>query len=271
MRLAYLITVRELREIVRDYNLLLPILFMPSLMGLIAGITAFGSQSGTTSTVGAAVSAVAIQQFSDNALRHFGNLPIGDQNATIGQLLKALAIPLFWMIPVSVTSAVAADSFVGEKERDTLEPLLATPVRNGELFAGKLLGAVIPAVLGTWLGMAIFTVMVATSGSPFYPRFVLADADWAYSTFIVVPLLALLAAAIAALISTRVASYRAAYQLNGLVVLPVILVMIPQTIVLFLFTRHALGLMATVFAIMDIILVGWALSIFDRERLLGAR
>ena len=271
MRLAWIITRRELREIVRDYNLLLPLIFMPSLMGILAGLTAFGSSGGSQSAVGAAVSAVAVQQLPERVLVAFGNLPMDNQEATIRQLLKALDIPLFWIIPVALTSAVAADSFVGEKERDTLEPLLATPVSNAQLFAAKLAAAVIPAVLGTWLGMAIFTGLVAVSRSTLYPRFILADADWLFSTLVVVPLLALLAAAIAALISTRVASYRAAYQLNSLVVLPVILVLIPQSIVMFLLTPAALGYTASAIAFADAVLVLWALSIFDRERLLGGK
>ncbi|MBF6592673.1 MAG: ABC transporter permease subunit, partial [Ktedonobacterales bacterium] len=177
----------------------------------------------------------------------------------------------FWIIPIALTSSVAADSFVGEKERETLEPLLATPIGDHALFGGKLLASIIPAVLGTWLGMALFMALVAVSRSPFYPRVLLADRDWSYSTFVIVPLMALFAASVAALISTRVSSYRAAYQLNGLVVLPVILVMIPQTVVLFLLTPQALGLISLVLAALDLLVLGWALRIFDRERLLGAR
>lgn len=269
--MAWIITRRELREILRDYNLLLPLIFMPTLMGLIAGVTAFGSAAGTNSTVGAAVSAVAVQQIPEAALQAFGNLPTTSQEATIEQLLKALNIPLFWIIPIALTSAVAADSFVGEKERDTLEPLLATPVLNGELFAAKLMAAVIPSVLGTWLGMLVFIVLVVLSRSPLHPPFLLSDGDWSFSTFVIVPLLALLSAAIAALISTRVASYRAAYQLNSLVVLPVILFMIPQTIVLFLLTPRALLFTAGALLLVDAVLVTWAMRIFDRERLLGSQ
>jgi ABC-type Na+ efflux pump permease subunit len=269
--MANLIIGRELREILRDYNLLMPIIFMPCLMGLLAGITALGSAAGTNSAVGTALSSVAIQQIPENALKEFGNLPVGDMNDTIATLLKALGIPLFWIIPVSLTSAVAADSFVGEKERETIEPLLATPIKNHELFVGKLVGAVIPAVLGTWLGMGLFSVIVLASNSPFYPKVLLTDADWAYSTLVIIPLMALLAAGVAALISTRVSSYRAAYQLVGLVVLPVILLMIPQSVFLFLLTPRALGIIATLVGVVDVIVVLWALRIFDRERLLGGR
>src|SRR5581483_1768562 len=131
------------------------------------------------------------------------------------------------------------------KERDTLEPLLATPIGNGALFFGKLMTAVVPAVLGTWWGTAILAVGIWFSGNQYFPHLLLADPEWTASTFIIVPLMALMSASVAALISTRVATYRAAYQLNGLIVLPIVAFMIPQTVVLFFLTRHALWVLGT--------------------------
>jgi hypothetical protein len=43
------------------------------------------------------------------------NLPTTSRDATIELLLKAFSIPLFWVIPVALTPALAADSFVGER------------------------------------------------------------------------------------------------------------------------------------------------------------
>ena len=79
---------------------------------------------------------------------------------------------------------------------------------------------------------------------------------------------AVLSAGVAALISTRVATYRAAYQLNGLVVLPIVTMLIPQTMVLFFVTPWALLLLACFFGLIDLILIYTAISFFDRERLL---
>jgi hypothetical protein len=83
--------------------------------------------------------------------------------------------------------------------------------------------------------------------------------------------MALMAAGIAALISTRVATYRSAYQLNGLVALPIILMLVPQTVVLFLFTPRALLYIAAVFLVIDMCLIWLGLQLFDRERLLRGR
>jgi ABC-2 type transport system permease protein len=113
--------------------------------------------------------------------------------------------------------------------------------------------------------------MTALSRSPLYPRMLLADGDWLFSLVIVAPLVALFTASLAALISTRVSGYRVAYQLNGLIALPVVLVLIPATAFLFLFTAFALMEVAVLFAILDAAIIFWASRLFDRERLLSRR
>ena len=42
--------------------------------------------------------------------------------------------PFFLIIPLMVSSILAADSIVGEKERNTLEGLLYTPLTDQELY-----------------------------------------------------------------------------------------------------------------------------------------
>jgi ABC-type Na+ efflux pump permease subunit len=286
--MVLLIARRELREIVRDPNLLVPLLLLPCLVGMAAGLTAFVSarssdqmgQAVTTAVLDqlpaaaqrrlAATQAEAEQQAPPGAERS-GPPPATVQRLTIGTLLKALSLPLFWIVAAALTPALAADSFVGEKERGTIEPLLATPIRDQELFGGKLLGAIIPAILGTWLGTGLYALLAALSRSPYYPPFLLADRDWIFSSLVLAPLTAILAASAGALISTRVSSYRVAYQLNSLLVLPVVLVLVPQAVLLFLLTPMAFVYVAGLLAVADLLLIAWAVRLFDRERLLAGR
>jgi hypothetical protein len=83
--------------------------------------------------------------------------------------------------------------------------------------------------------------------------------------------MALMSAGVAALISTRVSTYRAAYQLNGLVVLPIITLLVPQTVVLFFITPWALAILGTGFLALDTLLLLTAVRTFDREQLLRGR
>jgi hypothetical protein len=113
--------------------------------------------------------------------------------------------------------------------------------------------------------------MTLLAGSKLYPRILVADPDWLFSLLIVTPLVALFTAGVAALISTRVSGYRVAYQLNGLVALPIVLLLVPATAFLFLITGAALLYIAMLFAVVDLAVVTWAVRLYEREGLLSRR
>jgi ABC-2 type transport system permease protein len=271
LRQARLIAARELKETLRDPNLVLPLVMMPGLIGLLAGISAFASFGPSPDAVGTAVTNAALDRMPPAAVQHLSNLPTANRDATLEVLLKAFSIPLFWVIPVALTPAVAADSFVGERERSSLEPLLAAPISTAQLLVGKLAASVIPAAGGTWLGVLVMWALTFASGSKLYPRILIADPDWLFSLLVVVPLVALFTAGVAALISTRISGYRVAYQLNGLIALPVVLLLIPATALTFLVTGAAFGYVAVLFGLLDLGIVFWANRLFDREHLLSRR
>ena len=45
--------------------------------------------------------------------------------------------PMFLIVPLLISSIIAADSFVGERGAQTLEALLYTPVSDGDLFSPR--------------------------------------------------------------------------------------------------------------------------------------
>ena len=65
------------------------------------------------------------------------------------------------LVPVTSAMSVAAYSVVGEKQARTLEPLLATPITTFELLAGKVLGALLPAVA---LSVHLFAIYLIVAG-----------------------------------------------------------------------------------------------------------
>ncbi len=269
MKRALLVTRREITEVSRDINLLGPMVMLPTLMAIVSGLVVFGTATTQTETVGIILSTVATEQVGTRVANQFLGLSPEAQAAAVQKIIKALMLPIFWIVTVGLAATVSADSFVGEKERGTLEPLLATPIRATELLLGKMLTAVLLAVAGTWFGVAIFTGLVWRSSSPYLPKFLLSDPDWAIAVFAMIPLCATISAAISAIISTRASTYRSAYQLNGLVVLPIIAMLIPQTMLLYFMTPRALPILAAGFLALAILLVQAAAHVFDRERLVG--
>jgi ABC-2 type transport system permease protein len=70
------------------------------------------------------------------------------------------------MVPLVVATEIAADSFAGEREWDTLEALLHTPTSDRELMVAKVLASWLPAVTVAWMGFAVYSVLADRTCSP---------------------------------------------------------------------------------------------------------
>ncbi|HET9983088.1 MAG TPA: ABC transporter permease subunit [Longimicrobiales bacterium] len=136
--------------------------------------------------------------------------------------------PMFLIVPIVVTSGIAADSFAGERERKTLEALLYTPMSDAELFAGKVVGALVPAMLVAVLGFLVYAVVVNAAGWPVMGRIFFPPLSWFILVLWVAPAVAVLTLGIVVFVSARVATAQEAFQASGLVVLPIVLLVIGQ-------------------------------------------
>ena len=119
---------------------------------------------------------------------------------------------LFWFIILAaiIPTAVASYSVMGEKVEKTLEPLMATPLTDGEIILGKILSAFIPCILATYLGAIIFMIGIdiitfQQLGYILYP-------NWTAAVFLLIatPLACLFGTEFNTLISIRVSDVRTA-------------------------------------------------------------
>ncbi len=179
----------------------------------------------------------------------------------------SLFLFMFMILPVAIPVTIAAYSIVGEKTTGSLEPLLATPITTTELLLGKALAAMAPAILATWISYLIFLVGIRLLVSTAVLG-ALVDPLWLLAVFVVGPLLALLAVCASLLISSRVSDPRAAEQLSALIVLPLILLVVGQSVGLILIDRQVILLIGLVVAILDIVLVILLVQLFERETIL---
>jgi len=192
------------------------------------------------------------------------HVPLAALRRPVGEALLFLQL-----IPVMLPTTIAAYAVIGEREQGTLEPILATPVADRELLAGKAIAAVVPAVAISW---ALFAVYVGLA-QVFAPQLVVRQI-WTPSQAVAMGLLAPALAAFAILvgirISLRASDFRVAQQLAVLASLPLIGFV---ALVTFRALRPSAGLYlaaaATVTA-MDAACWRLCLRRFSRERLLGA-
>lgn len=182
-------------------------------------------------------------------------------------ILQVFIAPLYLLVPLMVSTVIAADSFAGERDRGTLEPLLHTPTTDRELFVGKFLSAFGPAMVVSLGGFAVYTVVAnlvawPSVGAVFFPT-----PEWWLLALVVTPALAALALGVMVLVSSRVQSVQAAHQFGSLVVLPIIVLLIGQVAGALLFSPRFVAGLGAVIWIAAIVALRLAAVDFNRDRL----
>lgn len=177
--------------------------------------------------------------------------------------------PLFLIMPLMFSSVVGADSFVGERERKTMEALLYSPATDMELFLGKVLAAVIPAISLSWLTYLVYIIVVNVASFNLFGRIWFPLPTWWPLMFWMTPAFALLGISATVMISARVKTFMEAYQLTGsLVVLVLALVVGQATGVLYLGVGTVM-IVGTLIWIVDGILIYLSVRNFKRSSLIA--
>lgn len=199
-----------------------------------------------------------------------GLLPAGmdETQLMLYVVIVFMMAPLFLLIPVMVASITASSSFVGEKERRTIEGLLYTPVTDRELVLAKILGSVVPAVAIAWVSFALYTVLVNVLGWPVFGRVYFPTWTWAVLMALVVPLVAFLSTGLIVAVSGRSTTVQGAQGISMLVVFPVLALVIGQAAGVAFFDVPVALVAAAVLAVIDVVVFRFAVRQFVRERVL---
>ena len=191
-----------------------------------------------------------------------------DPKEAVQGLIATYFLILFMLIPTVVPLTVAIYSVIGEKSARTLEPLLATPTRVGEILLAKSVASTIPAVLVTWIAYGIYLGTVGAIGSRAAVNAVTAP-RWILAIIILVPLLTLLSVNLGILISTRVNDVRVAQQIGGLVVVPVVGIGILQVTGRVVLNNESFVNTAIFLLVCDVVVFLLARVAFQRENILS--
>jgi len=176
---------------------------------------------------------------------------------------------LYLIMPVFVPILISSQSVAGEKERRTIEPLLASPVTAVEVLTGKSLAAVVPAVVVSLIAFVVLCVLVDAASWRFVGGLLLPNGMWLFGILVIAPLFAFFGNGVAVLISARVAEARLAQQLSGLVTLPLVGLAGGQ---LAGWLRAGTGYYAIeglVVLLLNLFLILAGVRLFDRERLIS--
>jgi ABC-type transport system involved in multi-copper enzyme maturation permease subunit len=186
-------------------------------------------------------------------------------NAPLDKII-GLSLLYLLLIPVVIPASIAAYAVVGEREQETLEPMLTTPVRREELLIGKATATFIPAVgiayvvFGVFLAVVRFAATSAVASAVFGSPVVIAEVFF-------IPLLAGWAIWVGLAISTKVSEVRAAQQLGMLASLPPLALTALFTFQVITPTFALAASLAGVLLLIDGAACFLVARLFDRERL----
>ncbi|PSO09131.1 hypothetical protein B9Q04_02005 [Candidatus Marsarchaeota G2 archaeon BE_D] len=88
-------------------------------------------------------------------------LTMGPRQALYWYMFTVVTLPMFLLLPITSVIVLASDSFAGEKERRTLETLLAEPVSPTTLFLGKTLAPSCVALCVTWVSATVYWALAS--------------------------------------------------------------------------------------------------------------
>ena len=232
---VWILTNREIRDQFRDWRIIFPIigltLFFPVLMNYAAqSAVKFVSQYGA-------------------------------------ELLAVRFIPFSMMIvgffPMTVSLVIGLESFAGEAERRTIEPLLSSPMNDWQVYLGKLISSLLFPVSASYLGILTYTfgIIRSTTWRP--------EPGFMAQIFLLTTIQAVVMISAAVVISTQTTSVRAANLLSSLIVIPMALLIQGEAIIMFWGSDSVLWWVILGEVIIAILLVRMGLAHFNREDLLG--
>jgi uncharacterized membrane protein SpoIIM required for sporulation/ABC-type transport system involved in multi-copper enzyme maturation permease subunit len=241
---ALIITRREVRDSFRDWRILGPIILLTFLFPFLA-------------------------QFLASEFANF----VSDYEA---QQIGERSIPFLLMVvgffPISISLVIALETFVGEKERRSLEPLLSTPLSNSELYIGKTLAAMIPPLVSSYGGMAVYLISLLFGELSWRPPPMLI-----LQIVLLTTVQALVMVTGAVVVSSQTTSTRAANLLASFIIIPMALVVQGESIIMFIAPDadsvsgiNALWAIIAGMLVVAALLLRVGSTIFNREELLGS-
>ncbi|HEX6349591.1 MAG TPA: stage II sporulation protein M [Candidatus Dormibacteraeota bacterium] len=165
-------------------------------------------------------------------------------------------------LPASFSLVLALESFVGERERSTLEVLLSTPLREAEIYVGKVASVLVISLTLCYGALTVYCLAVFP-GLGYFPLAILVSL--ALSTICQVA--AMVAGAV--IVSANARTMRAANVMASFIILPMSVVLQAEAALILLGRGELLWAFAATMTVGAAVLLRMGLAGFNREQLLA--
>jgi ABC-type Na+ efflux pump permease subunit len=257
---------KDLKVVLQNKGVSIPIIVVPTLLlVLLPALAAFAPTLEDAAGFVATDMAAFMEQVPAGLMAEMDGY--NPTEMIIVAFLVYFFAPMYLILPLMVSSVIAADSFAGEKERKTLEALLYTPTTDGELLLAKLLSAWVPAVVVAWGGFVLYALVANLAGWPTMGRIFFPNLMWIILALWVAPAVAGLGLGVTVLVSARAESFQEAYQLGAIVVLPIIILVIGQATGVMYFSTWLVLLLGLLVWLVNAVLLWFGARTFRRSEL----
>jgi uncharacterized membrane protein SpoIIM required for sporulation len=232
---TFIVAKREIRDQLRDWRILTPIIILTLFFPILMNFTA---------------------RTAVNFVEQYGAPIIGDR-------LIPFLLMVVGFFPISIALVIALESFSGERERLSLEPLLATPLSDAQLYFGKIFASLMVPIGAAYLGIFVYLVAL------------LWRLGWTPTPQLLAQVLlltaaqALLMVTAAVVISTQTTSVRGANLLASFIIIPAAQLIIIESLIMFWGRYNVLWWIVVALVLVSIVLGRMGLHLFNREELLG--
>ena len=234
-RMVWIIARRELRDTLRDWRILTPILVLTLLFPWLMNWTA---------------------RMVIDFVQQRGALIVGER-------LIPFLLLIVGFFPISFSLIIALETFVGEKERRTIEPLLSMPITDLELYLGKMISAMALPLIGSILAITVYLIglyrSIAYTATP----------DLIAQIFLLDIISAVVMVSGAVVVSSQTTSVRASNLLASFIIVPMALLVQGESIVMFWGNFDTLWIISLGLIVVAIILTRMGIRTFNREEILG--
>ena len=232
---ALIVTRREVRDQFRDWRIIVPVLVLTIFFPWLMNFTARQATS---------------------FVERYGASLVGDR-------LIPFLLMIVGFFPISVSLVIALESFVGEKERGSIEPLLVSPLSDWQLYLGKLIAAVVPPLLASYLGIMVYLIGIYIS------------VEWQPNPILLTQIIllttvhALVMVSGAVVVSSQTTSVRAANLLASFIIIPMVLLIQVESVIMFWAQYTVLWWVILGQIVIAGLLLRTGVAHFNREELLG--
>lgn len=199
-------------------------------------------------------------------------LPLQQSSGSVEQsilwlLLNKIMPVFFLMIPVMSSSVMVASSFVGEKEKRTLETLLYSPLTLKQIFQSKILAGFSISMIVSFISFAAMVVVMEAEALLLTGSAIPPDPSWLIVMLLIGPAISLVAISITVRGSAKAQTIEEAQQRAVFLVFSIIALIIGQFTGVIMVSAWILLALSLVLALLAAILMKGSVRKFTYESL----